>query len=129
MGKLKTNFDETREHLRSEMERTDAEIHDMERALKVKQNHARSLRKAFLVLGGAVDSPPSESVTLDHVNKAILAAFGNQDHMPEPEIRTRVLNTLKADPTVSSHGVGLRVAQGMKRLKRNTEGLVLRPGQ
>lgn len=129
MGKLKTNFDETREHLRSEMERTYAEIHDMERELKVKQNHARSLHKAFKVLGGSVDAPPSESVTLEIVNKAIVVAFGNQDQMPEPEIRTRVLNTLKADPTVNNHGLGLRILQGMKRLKRNAEGLLLRPGQ
>lgn len=129
VAKSKTKFDEALAHVRSEKERMDAEIRDMERDLDVKQKHSRKLAKAIMVLGGAVESAPSESVTLEIVNKAIIAAFGSQEEMPEQLLRTGVLESLKADPMNNLHGLGLRVSQAMKRLKRNTAGLVLRPAK
>lgn len=87
------------------------------------------LPRVFRSLFKAVESALSESFTLDNVNKAIIAAFGNQDQMPEQEILMRVLNTLEADPSVNNHRLSLCVSQAMKCLKRNAEGLLLRPGQ
>jgi hypothetical protein len=129
MSKRTNHAEDARSHLKSRLEKAQAELDVLDEERRLKKVEVLTLAKGLRAFERTTGTKSNGKIspTLKHVAEGIRVAFKDKQRLPKRELQQRTLEILKSQECLSTQGLALRVKQGLAKLDVDAEGFVLAP--